>query len=83
MLRVKSKQQIIDDGHEAARLLRDTDFIRFMDEIEQDCWEEFKATDASDNGAREGIYMKLRGVQAVRQKLRAMEDNATIEKKTK
>ena len=54
-----------------------------MDEIEQDCWEEFKATDASDNGAREGIYMKLRGVQAVRQKLRAMEDNATIEKKTK
>jgi len=27
--------------------------------------------------------MKLRGVQAVRQKLRAMEDNATIEKKTK
>ena len=83
MLRVKSKQQIIDDGHEAARLLRDTDFIRFMDEIEQDCWEEFKATDASDNRAREGIYRKLRGVQAVRQKLRAMEDNATIEKKGK
>jgi len=63
--------------------MRDTDFIRFMDEIEQDCWEEFKATEASDNGVREGIYMKLRGVQAVRQKLRAMEDNATIEKKIK
>ena len=83
MRRVKSKQKIIDDGLEAARLLRDTDFIRFMDEIEQDCWEEFKATDPSDGEAREGIYMKLRGVQAVRQKLRSMEDNATIEKKLK
>lgn len=80
---MKSKQQTIDDGLEAARLLRDTDFMRFMDEIEQDCWQEFKTTSASDSDAREGIYMKLRGVEAVRQKLRAMEDNATIEKNVK
>ena len=80
---VKSKQQMIDDGHEAARLLRDTDFIRFLDEIEQDCWEEFKSTSTGDRDVREGVYMKLRGVQAVRQKLRAMEDNATIEKTKK
>ena len=80
---VKSKQQIIDDGHEAARLLRDTDFNRFMDEIEQDCWEEFKSTNTGDTNVREGIYMKLRGVQSVRQKLRSMEDNASIEKKLK
>ena len=80
---MKSKQKTIDDGLEAARLLRDTDFIRFMDEIEQDCWEEFKTTSTGDSEVREGIYMKLRGVQAVRQKLRAMEDNATIEKNGK
>ena len=80
---VKSKQQIIDDGQEAARLLRDTDLIRFLDETEPDCWEEFKATNTGDKDAREDIYMKLRGVQAFRQKLRAMEDNATIEKKQK
>lgn len=80
---MKSKQKTIDDGLEAARLLRDTDFLRFMDEIEQDCWHEFKVTDAGDSDVREGIYMKLRGVQAVRQKLRAMEDNATIEKNGK
>ena len=80
---VKSKQQIIDDGQEAARLLRDTDLIRFLDETEQDCWEEFKATNTGDKDVREDIYMKLRGVQAFRQKLRAMEDNATIEKKGK
>ena len=80
---VKSKQQIIDDGQEAGRLLRDTDLTRFLDEAEQDCWEEFKATEASDKDAREDVYMKLRGLQAFRQKLRAMEDNATIEKKQK
>jgi len=80
---VKSKQQMIDDGHEAARLLRDTDLMRFLDELEQDCWEEFKSTSTGDTDVREGVYMKLRGVQAVRQKLRAMEDNATIEKKQK
>lgn len=80
---MKSKQQMIDDGLEAARLLRDTDFVRFMDEIEQDCWQEFKTTSSGDRDAREGIYMKLRGVEAVRQKLRAMEDNATIEKNVK
>ena len=80
---MKSRQQVIDDGRNAARIMQDTDFVRFMDEIEQDCWDEFKTTAPSDSEAREGIYMKLRGVQAVRQKLRAMEDNATIEKKTK
>lgn len=80
---MKSRQQVIDDGRNAARIMQDTDFVRFMDEIEQDCWDEFKTTTPSDSEAREGIYMKLRGVQAVRQKLRAMEDNATIEKKTK
>lgn len=80
---MKSRQQVIDDGRNAARIMQDTDFVRFMDEIEQDCWDEFKTTSPSDSEAREGIYMKLRGVQAVRQKLRAMEDNATIEKKTK
>ena len=80
---MKTKQQIIDDGHEAARLMRDTDFIRFMDEIEQDCWEEFKATNTSDSSAREAVYMKLRGVELVQQALRAMADNAAIEKRGK
>ena len=78
---VKSKQQIIDDGQEAGRLLRDTELLRFLDEMEQDFWEESKGSNTGDKDVREDIYMKLRGVQAFRQKLRAMEDNATIEKK--
>lgn len=79
----KTKQQIIDDGQAASRLLNDTDLTRFLDEIEQDCWSEFKSTGTNDGGVREGIYMKLRGVQAVGQALRAMSDNADIEKRMK
>tara|TARA_R100001440_G_scaffold44027_1_gene63813 strand:- start:248 stop:490 length:243 start_codon:yes stop_codon:yes gene_type:complete len=80
---VKTKQQIIDDGREADRLLKDTDLRRFLDEIEQDCWLEFRATETNDSDSREAIYMKLRGVESVRQALRAMVDNGAIEIKRK
>ena len=80
---MKTKQQIIDDGREAARLLKDTDLRRFLDEIEQDCWLEFRATETNDSDSREAIYMKLRGVESVRQALRAMVDNGAIEIKRK
>jgi hypothetical protein len=78
---VKTKQQIIDDGQEAARLLRDTDLKRFWMRSSRIAGRSSRRLSTSDRDAREDIYMKLRGVQAVRQKLRAMEDNATIEKK--
>ena len=80
---MKTKQDIIDDGAKAKRFLEDTDFTRFMREIEQDCWAEFKATATGDNEGREAIYMKLRGVELVQRTLRAMVDNATIEKRMK
>jgi hypothetical protein len=80
---VKTKQQIIDDGREAERLLKDTDLKRFLNEIEQDCWLEFKITGTNDSDSREAIYMKLRGVEMVRQSLRAMVDNGAIEIKSK
>lgn len=80
---MKTKQDIIEDGAKAKRFLEDTDFMRFMREIEQDCWAEFKATTTSDNEGREAIYMKLRGVELVQRSLRAMVDNATIEKRNK
>ncbi len=80
---MKTKQQVIDDGKQAQRLLDDTDLKRFLAEIEQDCWREFKATGVGDADSREAVYMKLRGVELVQQSLRAMADNATIEMKYK
>ena len=79
----KTKQQIIDDGQQAKRLLADTDLVRFLDEIEQECWGEFKATDINDIDGREAVYMKLRGIELVKARLRSMVDNAAIEMKHK
>jgi len=44
---------------------------------------QFEATALDDREGREAIYMTLRGVETVRQSLRAMVDNATIEKREK
>ena len=80
---MKTKQQIIDDGEAARRLLEDTDLVRFMGEIEQNCWDEFKATDPNDHDGREAIYGRLRGIDTLVSTLRAMRDNAAIEMKRK
>ena len=80
---MKTKQQIITDGKQAERLLADTDLLRFLEEAEADCWTQFKATSPSDTDSREAVYMQLRGVEMVRQTLRAMVDNGSIEKKRK
>jgi len=80
---IKSRQQIIDDGREAKRLLDDTDLQRFLDEVRADCHREFEMTGFGDKDGREAAYMKLRGVETVRQALRALVDNASIEKKGK
>jgi len=80
---IKSRQKIIDDGREAKRLLDDTDLQRFLDEIRADCYQEFEMTDFGDKDGREAAFMKWRGVETVRQALRALVDNAAIEKKGK
>ena len=79
----KSKQEIIDDGNQAERLLKDTDLNRFLDEMKANCWVEFEATTPDDKEGREAIYLKLRGVEYVRQSLKIMVDNASIEKMVK
>tara|TARA_B100000676_G_scaffold131691_1_gene130819 strand:+ start:759 stop:1004 length:246 start_codon:yes stop_codon:yes gene_type:complete len=79
----KSRQEIIDDGNQAERLLKDTDLTRFLDEMRANCWVEFEATELNDKEGREAVYLKLRGIEYVRQSLKIMVDNASIEKKVK
>jgi len=80
---MKSKQKIIDDGQHADRFLKAPDFMRFMREIEESCWSDFKETEPSDKDGREAIYSKMRGVDAVITHLRVMVENGAIEKKHK
>jgi hypothetical protein len=76
----KSRQEIIDDGNQAERLLKDSDLGRFLDEMKENCWVEFETTELSDKEGREAIYLKLKGVEYVRQSLKIMVDNSSIEK---
>lgn len=80
---IKSKQQAIDDGQAAERLLNDTDLERFFKEMEVICWSQFKSSTHDDTPAREAAYMRVAGIEAVRTYLKAMVDNGTIALKSK
>lgn len=83
MIKKKSKQQIIDDGTEANRIVEETDLYRFLDELEAEIWEEFKNSDPSNKDGREVIFGRACGIEDVRMMLRRYTQNATIEKNKK
>ena len=78
----KTRQQVIDDGAEAERLL-DTELPRFLDELEADIWEEFKSSNPSDKDGREVIFGRACGIENVKTMLHRLKQNATIEKNKK
>jgi hypothetical protein len=78
----KTRQQVIDDGAEADRLLN-TELPRFMDELEAEIWEEFKKSDPSDKDGREVIFGRACGIENVKTMLHRLKQNATIEKNRK
>lgn len=79
----KSKQQIIDDGRFAQRLMKDEDFTRFLSEVESEIFDAFCSSSAGDTQQRELLYAQKMGVDMVRSRLQAMADNATLEEKGK
>ena len=78
----KTRQQVIDDGAEAERLL-DTELPRFLDELEAEIWEEVKSSNPRDKDGREVIFGRACGIEDVRSMLRRYSQNATIEKNKK
>jgi len=78
----KTRQQVIDDGAEAERLL-DTELPRFLDELEAEIWEEFKSSNPSDKDGREVIFGRACGIENVKTMLHRLKQNATIEKNKK
>ena len=78
----KTRQQVIDDGAEAERLL-DTELTRFLDELEAEIWEEFKSSNPSDKDGREVIFGRACGIENVKTMLHRLKQNATIEKNKK
>lgn len=78
----KTRQQVIDDGLEAERLLS-SDLPRFIDELEAEIWQEFKNSDPSDKDGREVIFGRACGIENVKTMLHRLKQNATIEKNKK
>lgn len=78
----KTRQQVIDDGAEAERLLN-TELPRFLDELEAEIWEEFKSSSPSDKDGREVIFGRACGIENVKTMLHRLKQNATIEKNKK
>lgn len=78
----KTRQQVIDDGAEAERLL-DTELPRFLGELEAEIWEEFKSSNPSDKDGREVIFGRACGIENVKTMLHRLKQNATIEKNKK
>lgn len=78
----KTRQQVIDDGLEADRLLN-SELPRFLDELEAEIWEEFKSSNPSDKDGREVIFGRACGIENVKTMLHRLKQNATIEKNKK
>jgi len=83
MIKKKSKQQIIDDGAEANRILDETELPRFLEELEAEIWEELKSSEPSDKDGREVIFGRACGIENVKTMLHRLKQNATIEKNKK
>lgn len=79
----KSRQEIINDGRFAERLMKDEDFTRFLAEVDSEIFNAFCSTSAGDTEQRELLYAQKQGVDFIRSRLRAMVDNATLEEKGK
>ena len=79
----KTSQEIIDDGKAAERLLADPDLVRFLEEMQQGWLFDLPLCDLEDTQRRNDIWLHVRAVELVRDHLKIMVDNATIEIKAK
>lgn len=72
------KQQIIDQGNHAKRLLEDDVLSGAFDRIERDIFDEWKATSVNDYDERSDLFLTLKCLERLKARLRALLDDATI-----
>ena len=75
----KTKQQTIEDGRQAQRLLSDEALMRVFAEVEGNIYDSFAACDPMDPDEMMRLRSELFGVQTLRTRLRIWADNAKIE----
>lgn len=75
----KTKQQTIEDGRQAQRLLNDEALMRVFAEVEGNIYDSFASCDPMDPDEMMRLRSELFGVQTLRTRLRIWADNAKIE----
>lgn len=74
----KTRQQTIEDGRQAARLLSDEALMRAFAEIEEQIFSGFACCDPTDAEAMMRLRSELFGVQSLKTRLKIWVDNARI-----
>ena len=75
----KTKQQTIEDGRQANRLLNDDALMRAFNEVEAGIFDGFAACDPTDAEEMMRLRAELFGVQSLRTRLKIWADNGRIE----
>lgn len=78
----KTKQQILSDAREAKRLLDDPDLQRFLDEMQQQIFDDFRAVGLGDAGRLASVQSRQHGLDAVRQRLVGYVEDGIVAEKT-
>ena len=78
----KTKQQILSDAREARRLLDDPDLQRFLDEMQQQIFDDFRAVGIGDAGRLASVQARQHGLDAVRQRLVGYVEDGIVAEKT-
>lgn len=78
----KTKQQILSDAREARRLLDDPDLQRFLDEMQQQIFDDFRAGRLGDAGWLADAKARQCGLDAVRQRLAGYVEDGIVAEKT-
>lgn len=73
-----TKQERIDRGYHAKRLLDDELLIEAFEEIEKDIFEEWKSTNQNAYEERTDLFLTLKNLERLKARLRAILDDGTL-----
>ena len=73
-----TKQERIDRGYHAKRLLDDELLSEAFEEIEKDIFEEWKGTGTNDYEERTDLFLTLKNLERLKARLRAILDDGTL-----
>lgn len=72
------KQQIIDQGYHAKRLLEDDVLLGAFEQVEHDIYTEWRTSAVGDDKARSDLFHTLKGLERLKARLQAILDAGVL-----